>query len=538
MNIPKQLENRAIAKVQSAAVEIGKLLEGHAWSERSEDIRVLLDQLLQNDEYFLVVEHHGLSVLHTNRLREGTVFNDVVGLAAAQTDKPLAQIYHRNTGEVILDVSTPVNIPGAGASPYNLRLGVIVQSLSFQATWYTVYSIPLLIALGGLGLADSWGERAGAGLLVLAAFAGTGLYFHRTVLQSLKSWMGRMKAISSGKLMPASAGSRRNELGQVSFEINKIVIGMRAILSDMKEASSTVNKIGSEQADEIRQLLSSAEQLVASMQEVSAGANDQLQLIELNGSRMQQIHDRVSRAGQDMELSGKISEEARTSSHAGLEKTLELRNDMNDLQETSKRSVSSMEELERQLQEMREFILYMREIAEQTNLLALNAAIEAARAGEEGRGFGVVAGEVRKLAVTSNEVAERAIGLTHNMALKSKEAADAVKAERLAVERGIRRIGQLSDMIRLVADKCRLTAEQASAHSAEMREIQLGLHSMESSMQAIRDISQQFTASAQAMASSGERHHLATELIAQQADLLKSISGNLQKITGRFVMES
>lgn len=537
MKIPKQLEHRALAKVQSTAAEIGKLLEGHDLSERSEDIRALLDNGLQNDEYFLLVEHQGLSVLHTNRLREGTVFNDPVGLAAAQTNEPLTQIYHRNTGEVLLDASVPVNIPGRKDSPYNLRLGVVVQSLSFRTTFYTVYSIPLFIGLGGLWLADSVDERVWMSLLLMAAFVFVSVYFHRTVIQGLKSWIERMRAISSGKLMSVSAGSKRNELGQVSFEINKIVIGMRTILSDMKEVSSTINKIGSEQADELRQLLSSAEQLSASMQEVSAGANDQLQLIEQNSSLMKQIQELVSRAGQEMELSGKISAEARESSHMGLEKTLVLRKEMHDLQETSRRSVTSMEELERQSQEMREFITYIREIAEQTNLLALNAAIEAARAGEEGRGFGVVADEVRKLAATSNEVADRAIELTHNMALKSKETAVSVKAEQLAVERGIQTLGELNVMIRTVAEKCSETAEQARIRSTEMREIQLSLHTMEDSMKAVWDISKQFTASAQSMAVSGEQHHAATELIAEQADLLKSISGNLQKITGRFVME-
>ncbi len=112
MKIPKQLEHRALAKVQSMAAEIGKLLEGHDLSERSEEIRALLDNGLQHDEYFLLVEHQGLSVLHTNRLREGTIFNDTVGLAAAQTSEPLTQIYHRNTGEVLLDAAVPVNIPG------------------------------------------------------------------------------------------------------------------------------------------------------------------------------------------------------------------------------------------------------------------------------------------------------------------------------------------------------------------------------------------------------------------------------------------
>ncbi|ALS25427.1 methyl-accepting chemotaxis protein [Paenibacillus naphthalenovorans] len=537
MKIPKQLEHRALAKVQSMAAEIGKLLEGHDLSERSEEIRALLDNGLQHDEYFLLVEHQGLSVLHTNRLREGTIFNDTVGLAAAQTSEPLTQIYHRNTGEVLLDAAVPVNIPGRKDSPYNLRLGVVVQSLSFRTLFYSLFGIPLLIGLGGLWLADSAGERVWLSLLLLASFLLVSVYLQQTVFQGIKNWTERMKAISSGKLMPVPAGSRRNELGQVSFEINKIVIGMRTILSEMKEVSATVNTIGSEQADELRRLLSSAEQLSASMQEVSAGATDQLELIEQNSSLMNQIQELVSRAGQELELSGRISEEARASSHMGLEKTLEMRKEMNDLHETSKQSVSSMEELERQSQEMREFITYIREIAEQTNLLALNAAIEAARAGEEGRGFGVVADEVRKLAATSNEVADRAIELTHNMALKSKETAASVKAGQFAVERGIRTLGELNDMIRNVADKCSRTAEQAVVHSAEMREIQLGLHSMEDRIKTIWDISQQFTASAQSMAVNGEQHHMATELIAEQAELLKSISGNLQKITGRFVME-
>jgi methyl-accepting chemotaxis protein len=112
-----------------------------------------------------------------------------------------------------------------------------------------------------------------------------------------------------------------------------------------------------------------------------------------------------------------------------------------------------------------------------------------------------------------------------------------VNEEQFAVKRSFQHIVELDERIRHVAEQCSLTARQAAAHSADMGDIQLGLHSMEDNMKVLWDISEQFTASAQIMAANGEKHHMATELIAEQADLLKKISGNLRTITDRFVLE-
>ncbi|MED4920775.1 MULTISPECIES: hypothetical protein [Heyndrickxia] len=94
---------KALAKVERVAEKVRQVWDSQkSIEEQADSIRSLLDQELARDEYFVIVDENGVGYIHTNRLREGTIFNDKVGLAAASTNTGLLQMYPEIRGKCSL----------------------------------------------------------------------------------------------------------------------------------------------------------------------------------------------------------------------------------------------------------------------------------------------------------------------------------------------------------------------------------------------------------------------------------------------------
>ncbi len=217
MKVSHKLKKTSLLKVQQAAKEIETSLQVGTFQAKSAEIRQMLDSNLGEDEYFVLVTREGLGIIHTNRLREGTLFNDPVGLKAAQTVEPLAQIYPRNTGEILLDASAPIRVNGKFA--YSLRLGVIVPSQSFVWKSLAASVIPVLFATVGLWLTESNLTRGVIAVVAIVIAILAGQLTYRSFSLNWRDWIKVTKSISSGKLKARIQTNRRDELGQMSFEM-------------------------------------------------------------------------------------------------------------------------------------------------------------------------------------------------------------------------------------------------------------------------------------------------------------------------------
>jgi methyl-accepting chemotaxis protein len=193
---------------------------------------------------------------------------------------------------------------------------------------------------------------------------------------------------------------------------------------------------------------------------------------------------------------------------------------MDVVESAVKQMAESVNEFVRNTEAINTMTQEVKDIAEQTNLLALNAAIEAARAGEQGRGFAVVADEVRKLAEKSSRSAEEIDAITEKLTSQSV-------AVRKAINEGLSHLTSSQDSVHTVASILQAT-------NGSVKEVGAGLDTIAMATDEQRRVSGEVAESIEAIAHMARDNTSAVEETAAAADDLKNLADNLQRTVSRF----
>ncbi|SDH32610.1 methyl-accepting chemotaxis sensory transducer with Pas/Pac sensor [Pseudomonas benzenivorans] len=328
----------------------------------------------------------------------------------------------------------------AGRAPRRLR----PPRLSLAQRLSLLHAVALLLAGAGLGIAGA--------LPLLPTLAGAGLL--GALLAGLLHWQLRplaelseqARALADNPLSQLLYTGRADCFGQIAF----------ALRSLQAEAGSVVGRI----ADSARQLSREAGELVAAVDDSSQAILQQQGETDQVASAIDQMASSVQEVARHAQLSASAADEADQETHSGLRLVERTRQSIAALAEEVQQSGQVIDQLEQHSQEIDHALAVIQSIAEQTNLLALNAAIEAARAGEAGRGFAVVADEVRALASRTQQSTAQIHAVISNLQQgtgnavaamnRSRQQAEASVAQALQAAEALQginqRVGRISEM--------------------------------------------------------------------------------------------
>jgi len=295
--------------------------------------------------------------------------------------------------------------------------GMAVEASTSKNIW-------MMSTLAGVGLL--------MGLLVMAVVM-------RSIMQSLDRLRHAMERVSSGEadLTLRLPEEGRDELAEISRGFNQFVSRIQEVVRQLVSDAQNLER--------------AALTLYEQSEQAEKGIEAQFSSVEKLTDYMQRLHEEARRIEGFSTNTANVAKDAHSRVEKGIEVVGEAQSTMKTLSEVMRSLRESITLLDQESETIGSVVNVIEEIAEQTNLLALNAAIEAARAGEHGRGFAVVADEVRQLAQRTQESTHQITQVITRIRDNTRKTVERMAAGEKATEEGVHSIEAAEQGLRPVA---------------------------------------------------------------------------------------
>jgi methyl-accepting chemotaxis protein len=368
--------------------------------------------------------------------------------------------------------------------------------------------------------------------------------FKRMVMDYLRPMTNVAKLIADGDLtIEVTPHSEHDELG-IAFK--QMIENLRTVISGVKESSVNLSRASNELALVASQTGSATGQITMTIQQVAKGigqqsisinktaesvevmkraingvangaqeqANAVTKASEMTGQLSEMITQVTESAQQQVVNANRVADDTHNSA-AALETTI---NGMDSIKEKVNLSAQKVKEMSENSRQISTIVELIDEISSQTNLLALNAAIEAARAGEHGKGFAVVADEVRKLAEKSNNATNEIESLIKQVQKSADDAVAAMKASAEEVEKGVTHSKSAGMSLAAILNSTLATKELSDYTAEAARKMSELSDELLKSMEVVSAVVEENTASTEEMSATSEEVSEAVENIASVSE--------------------
>jgi methyl-accepting chemotaxis protein len=319
-----------------------------------------------------------------------------------------------------------------------------------------------------------------------------------------------METLSTGDLTARIEGEYKGNYKRLQSYVNNLGESLANIIREVSEAVSATASASTQISSSSEEMAAGAQEQSSQAQEVAAAVEQMTKTILETTKNAGNTADEAKNAGQIAKDGGKVISE-----------TID---GMNRIAVVVTKAAETVQELGKSSDQIGEIVQVIDDIADQTNLLALNAAIEAARAGEQGRGFAVVADEVRKLAERTTKATKEIADMIKRIQKDTNGAVESIQQGTSEVQKGKSLASKAGESLEQIITGSAAVVDSATQVAAASEEQSATAEQISKNIEAINNVTQESAAGVQQ--------------IARAAEDLNRLTDNLQNLVSKFNIDS
>ncbi|HEY4624055.1 MAG TPA: methyl-accepting chemotaxis protein, partial [Solibacillus sp.] len=373
-------------------------------------------------------------------------------------------------------------------------------------------------------------------LIVLAiAFVVSSLLTAR-IIRPLDRMKKQITAIAAGEgdLTKELDVTTKDEIGEVAQGFNQMIASLRTMMKQIAVTATDVTQASQSLTTSASTTSNATEQVTVTMQEVSTGAEQSVTSITESVTALQEMALGVQQVAETTATIADATSITSAEALEGNEALARVMQQMTTINQSSQQVATAIGKLDDQSNEIGTIVAVITGIADQTNLLALNAAIEAARAGEQGKGFAVVADEVRKLAEQSKHSADQIATLIAQIQQDTKSVIQAIEGNAEETATGMHVVVETQEGFAKIKQSIDNVNAQIHEVSAVTEQMSAGVEEITASTEEVARISGTISTNMLNVASASEEQLAAMTDIDRAAHEMARMSNALQQLINRF----